>query len=143
MRIGYLVPVVLLTATAVPVMAQGSPPSIDADKFVAMVMQLPGPVDLSFNEHVGRTLGDRVAIAIANQIRLTDLRDPDKSKHVLLLLRYAFAEPELIQSNESRQPGVTLLLLDYMADQSGDESIRRAAQALGSKVRAFKSSLDR
>ncbi|MBZ5725874.1 MAG: hypothetical protein LAP87_12860 [Acidobacteriia bacterium] len=125
-----------VAATAVIAQSANCVRCSDAETLVTTVMAAPTVFDLSFHEHRGRILGDRVAIAIANQLRLSDLRDPEKAKRVLLLLRYAFSEPEFIQTKEDKKPGVTLMLLDLLAEEAPDAGARQTARELASKVRA-------
>jgi hypothetical protein len=102
-----------------------------ADHLVEGVMQLevrlPG---LSSLEHQGRLLGDSVAAAIGPTVRLRDMLDSDKANRVLDLLNFAFAEPDAIQSPEDKKPGVTLILLDYLASFSPDGLVRERASKL-------------
>ena len=107
-----------------------------ADRLVASILHAPNAIDLSFNEHHGRVLGDSVAIAIAKQLRLSDLLDPEKAVRVLLLVSYAFSQSAAIETDEDRRPGVSLVLLDYLAEKAPDLLIRQKAEALAIKVRA-------
>jgi hypothetical protein len=59
-----------------------------------------------------------------------DLLDSTKAERILTLLTYAFRNPELIQAEEDRTPGVTLLLLDHLANYSPDSVIRKRATEL-------------
>ena len=79
-------------------------------------------------------LGDSVAAAVARKVRLADLLDSEKAERVVTLLTYAFRNPELIQAEEDRKPGVTLLLLDHLANYSPDSVVRQRAAALTAKL---------
>jgi hypothetical protein len=133
----------MMSATTIVAQSVGCNECKDAERLVGSVMAAATMVDLSFNEHQGRVLGDRVAIAIAQQFRLNDLRDTENGRRVLLLLGYAFADPASIQADDAKRPGVTLLLLDYLAERSPDVSIQRTAQELANKVKSWQRNPDR
>ncbi len=130
-------------AVTIAVKAQTTPPVPDTqvDFLVDSVMQMPGFMDIGFNEQLGRVMGDRLAVAISKKMRLADLRNPDKAKRVLLLLRYAFADPTFIQVETDKNPGTALLLLDFVEAECPDPALRQRARDLITKIEALKSSL--
>jgi len=97
-------------------------------------MQLPTRIGVSFLEHQGRILGDAVAGAIARRLRMADLLDSENASRVLDLAGYAFEEPSFIQAAEDKKPGVTLLLLDHLANYSPDSSVRQRASDMITEV---------
>ena len=134
---------IMAIAATIAATAQTSPPVPDAEvnALVDSVLQLPFYMDIGFNEHLGSLLGDRLAVAISKKVRLADLRTPEKAKRVLLLLRYAFANPTFVQSEADRNPSTTLLLLDFLEDQCPDPALRQRARELIIRIEALKSSL--
>jgi hypothetical protein len=116
-------------------------PDAQVDGLVDSVLQGPSYIDVGFNEHFGSLLGDRLAVAISKRVRLADLRISDKANRVLLLLRYAFANPKSIQVETDGNPGTTLLLLDFIEDQCPDPAVKLRARELTVRIEALKSSL--
>jgi hypothetical protein len=113
--------------------AQTGPPNraADADDLVERVMQPPMRMaGLSFSVKQGRALGDSVAAAIARRLRLEDLANSETAVRVLDLLEIAFYDPKFIQSPEDKKPGMTLILLDYLAGFSPDGLVRERASKL-------------
>jgi hypothetical protein len=134
--------VVLCFAAALNVIAQIESGSIVSDAqvqvFVESELGNPVLIDTGFKQHFACLLGDRLAVAISKKVRLLDLRDPEKGRRILLLLRYAFATPSFIQAEADRAPGTTLLLLDLLEDQSSDPTVRLAAASLAHRIEALK-----
>jgi hypothetical protein len=91
-------------------------------------------VGVSIYEKQARVLGDCVAEALAGNLRLKDIQNPETGAAVVKLLGHAFSAPSLIQVAEHRQPRVALLLLDILADQSPDAATRLAARDLVQKL---------
>jgi hypothetical protein len=132
----WIAALAILATAPFAVTAQEAPRSRAeiADNFVQSVFAMPMGLWLSFTEHQGRLLGDSVAAAVARQLRLVELLDSEKANRVLNALSYAFEEPQFIQVDEDRKPGVTLLLLDHLANYSPDSVVRERAAALTAKI---------
>ena len=105
-----------------------------ADSLVEQVMQFPVGFSLGFWDQLGRLLGDSVAGAVARRLRLAELLNSDTAIRVLGLLESAFQEPSFIRADEDKKPGVTLLLLDHLANFSPDAAVRESATQLIGKL---------
>jgi hypothetical protein len=91
-------------------------------------------VGISTYEKQARLLGDCVAQALASNLRLKDMQNPETGAAMVKLLSHAFSVPSLIRVAEGRQPRVALLLLDILADQSPDAATRLSARDLTLKL---------
>jgi hypothetical protein len=67
-------------------------------------------------------LGDRAAIAVLKILEPAELRDPGRIKASLQIVRQAFAQPQLIDSQFDKEPKVILFLLQYMKTARLDTS---------------------
>ena len=74
-------------------------------------------------------LGDRVSVSILKIVEPDELKDPQKVKTCLLLIREAFAQPQFISLDADKDPRVTLFLIDYwkqnVPDPEVQDNIRR------------------
>lgn len=102
--------------------SQPASPRSDAEQTVAILLAdngrapIPGFVETSVNR-----LGDGAALGIIQYLGERKERvseDPSSSEEVrrmLLIIRMAFAAPNIIQSDENRYPRATLVLLKYLS----------------------------
>src|SRR6266700_4513698 len=131
----------VLTASALSIASNAqthSPvPEAQVDGLVDSVLKNPVSIDTGFNQHFGGGLGDRLAVAISKRVRLADLRNPDKAKRVLMLLRYAFSAPSFIQNEADKYPGATLLLLDLIENQCPDATVQLSARESITRIEAL------
>ena len=65
-------------------------------------------------------LGDRVSVSILKILEPADLKDPEKVKSCLIVIRDAFAQPEMISAEADRDPKVTIFVLSYWRSQLTD-----------------------
>jgi hypothetical protein len=112
------------------VQTSGTDRSSMARQLIRQALELPPSLNLGFNQQKARILGDSVAVAVMQSMRLKDFEDAGNRERVMRLLEQAFSEPLMITDPGDRQPGATLFLLDYLARQAGTESIGDQARAL-------------
>jgi hypothetical protein len=89
---------------------------------------------VSFTEHQARGLGDCVAVALARDLRLSDMQKPALGGSVVALLELAFKEPSHIAMEQNKQARATLLLLDLVAEHAPDGATRLRAQDLAGRL---------
>jgi hypothetical protein len=70
-------------------------------------------------------LGDRAAIALIRVLEDSDLKNPQKVKRVLQVIRVAFLHPNLITSEEDKKPKFTLLFLEHVGSEVKDSALKR------------------
>ena len=109
-----------------------------AVELVNATMRLPPGTGLSFYTQQARTLGDQVAIAICKSMTVTDLRDAGNGQRVLKLVRDAFSDTEFITAAEDKNPGVTLILLQELAQQSAEPGLQRQARELATSLQSLR-----
>lgn len=73
-------------------------------------------------------LGDRVSIALLKILNPPDLKDPEKVKGFLPIIRDSFAFPEAISVESDKRPRITLFLLDYLRKNLSDAQAQRFIQ---------------
>jgi hypothetical protein len=112
--------------------------SARAVDLVSRTMRLPPGTGLSFYTQQARILGDQVAIAICKSMTVTDLMDPGNGQRVLMLVRDAFSDTEFITAAEDKNPGVSLLLLHELVQQSAEPGLRRQARELATSLQSLR-----
>ncbi len=81
---------------------------------VKSLLQHPAQMGAGFSEKQVNRLGDRVSIALIKILGDDALRNPEKIKTILPLIRSSFLYPDLISIAEDRKPKVTLFLLRHL-----------------------------
>ena len=69
-------------------------------------------------------MGDRVSVSILKILELADLKDAQKARSCLPIIRDAFTQPELISLEVDRDPKVTLFLLNYFRTEISDPQLQ-------------------
>jgi hypothetical protein len=110
-----------------------------ASQLVSVVMRLPEGSHISFYEKAAQLLGDSVAIAVAKAVSPPDLDKVENARRIITVLGDAYSAPALIIAKEDRNPGVTLYLLNYLAEHSVDSLVRQQANELTVKIAALSS----
>jgi len=110
-----------------------------AKELVQQVFQMPAGFNLGFHEQAARILGDHVAVAVMQSIRLKDLYDAGNRERVTLLLEQAFSDPSMIVDPGGRVPAATLFLLDCLAQHDENGALAARLRKLMSKLEAAKS----
>lgn len=90
----------------------------------------PGWSEASMNR-----MGDRAAISVLKVLRADDLSNPDTAHRVLLLLKNAFAKPQIVETEEDRTPEVTNLLLGYLQHLSKDAALQAEIKATSDYIK--------
>lgn len=74
-------------------------------------------------------LGDGVSVALLKLLDDSDLKNPEKVRDLLPIIRDAFSQPELIAIEADKKPSVTIFLLNYVRrnipDPEGQSEIQR------------------
>jgi hypothetical protein len=78
-----------------------------------------------FSEKQVNRLGDRVSIALIKILNEQDMRNPQKIREILPLIRTAFLAPQIIAAPEDKKPAVTLLLLNYLETNVQDGLLKK------------------
>lgn len=92
---------------------------------VKNLLQQPQGVSTGFSEKQLDRLGDRISIALIKILSEQDLKDPERIRRVLPLIRNAFAAPSVVPVAEDREPKVTMLLLKYWLNEVADSSLKQ------------------
>jgi hypothetical protein len=69
-------------------------------------------------EKVLNRAGDSAAIAVIRTVSFEDTVSPKRAEQILLILKLAFAAPQLIAASNDRRPTAALLLLDRLKHSS-------------------------
>jgi len=135
----------LLILAAVTCTGQGQSQQVVLDRpkmakeLVQRVFEMPAGFNLGFHEQAARILGESVAVAVMQSVRLKDLDDSGNRERVTLLLEQAFSEPWMIVDPGDRFPGATLFLLDCLAQLDENGALAARLRKLTSKLDAAKS----
>ena len=81
-------------------------------------------VSFSFTEKLLNRLGDRVTIALLKTVDNQDLRNPEKLRQILRLVRQSFSSSHLIAVAEDKKPKVTLFFLTCLERETEDPRLR-------------------
>lgn len=84
----------------------------DVQGAVSRLLSFPGYT--GWDDKILSRSGDLAAIAIIRSISLQEMNSPEKARQVLLILRMAFAAPQIIVGCKNRRPTATMLLLDEL-----------------------------
>jgi hypothetical protein len=127
MRTTVLICCVLVTF-AISLSAQ----SEDADPYSirvvkdALAMRSGGQIVIRSwsQKHLSR-LGDSVSIALLKILEGSDLKNPEKVRDLLPIVRDSFSQPQFISIEADRKPKVTLFLLDHLRQNIADAQVQR------------------
>ncbi len=70
-------------------------------------------------------MGDGVAVGLIKIVGWDGMKDPERVKQLLPILLKGFSQPRFIVKEDDKNPAVTLLLLDYLKQNSTDGDVRR------------------
>ena len=87
-------------------------------------LRLPAGISLSVLEKQLNRLGDGTAVALLKVLDQAELKDPEKIKRLLPLVRESFEAPQIIVVEEDRKPKVTLFFLRYLRDEVEATDVR-------------------
>jgi hypothetical protein len=73
-------------------------------------------------------LGDGVSVALLKILDDSDLKNPEKVRDLLPIIRDAFSRPESIAIEADRKPRVTLFLLNYIRQNISDSEAQSEVQ---------------
>ncbi len=79
---------------------------------VSRLLSFPGYT--GWDEKIQNRSGDLAAIAVMKAFPNAEIDSPEKMRQSLLILRMAFANPELITGCGNRAPTASMLLLDHL-----------------------------
>lgn len=129
---------IAVAALLLATMSSGILGSGDEDystKVVQSLLAMPAGISAGFSEKQLHRLGDRLAIAIIKLHDPEELKDPEKVRRFLPLLKGAFAHPDLIQRALDKEPQVTLILLVYLSRETPDPELQLEAAQLARTLR--------
>jgi hypothetical protein len=86
----------------------------------AVLRLLSYPTYTVSDEKILNRAGDMAALAVIRSISIEDLNSAEKARQVLLILKLAFAAPQLIVADADRRPNAAMLLLDYLSKTKYD-----------------------
>jgi hypothetical protein len=92
---------------------------------VQSLLQYPVQQGTGFSEKQVNRLGDRVSIALIKILSEQEMRNPQKIREILPLIRTAFLAPQIITAPEDKKPAVTLLLLSYLESTVQDGILKK------------------
>ena len=126
--------VISLLLTMVPVIADEKPDGQDPYSIPLVSAELKMNAEgrrviHSWSQKRLVQLGDRVSVTILKILEPAELKDPQKVKSCLIVIRQAFAQPQMISVDADKDPRVTLFLLDYWKSQIADPEAQREIQS--------------
>ena len=68
-------------------------------------------------------MGDGVAVGLIKIVGWDGMRDPERVKQLLPILLKGFSQPRFIVKEDDKKPAVTLLLLDYLKQNTTDGDV--------------------
>jgi hypothetical protein len=86
----------------------------------AVLRLLSYPAYTGSDEKVLNRAGDMAALAVIRSVSMEDLNSPEKARQILLILKLAFAAPQLIAANTDRRPTAAMLLIDHLCKANCD-----------------------
>jgi len=72
------------------------------------------PAYTGWDEKILNRAGDMAAVAVVRSVSIEDMKSPERTRQILLILTLAFATPQLITTDSDRRPTAAMLLLDYV-----------------------------
>ena len=91
---------------------------------VKNLLQQPEGFSTGFSDKQLDRLGDRISIALIKIFSEQELKDPQRIRKVLPLIRQAFNAPNVISVAEDKSPKVTMLLLRFWLSEVADTSLK-------------------
>jgi hypothetical protein len=82
----------------------------------------------SWSQRILVQLGDRAAVSILKILEPAEVKDPEKIKASLFIIRQAFAAPQSISLEVDKDPRVTLFLLEYWKQNINDPKTQDEVQ---------------
>jgi|SRR6266852_9298808 len=70
-------------------------------------------------------MGDGVAVGLIKIVGWDGMKDPERVKQLLPILLKGFSQPRFIVKEDDKNPAVTLLLLDYLKQNTTDGNVRK------------------
>jgi len=68
-------------------------------------------------------MGDGVAVGLIKIVGWDGMKDPERVKQLLPMLLKGFSQPRFIVKEDDKSPAVTLLLLDYLKQNTTDRNL--------------------
>jgi len=96
---------------------------------VKRALTAPASFSPGWSEASMNRMGDRAAMSVLKVLRADDLANPETVRRVLVLLKDAFAKPQIVETVEDRTPQVTNLLLAYLQQLSKDAALQAEIKA--------------
>jgi hypothetical protein len=92
----------------------------------ALAMRSEGrTVIISVTQKQLARLGDGVSVAMLKILDQHELRDAQKVRDILPIIRDSFAEPQFIAVEADRKPKVTVFLLNYLLHNVSDTQVQQ------------------
>ena len=126
MRICFLIPCVLgiiLSSAMTQTAAAQNDETYDIP-LIKGLLQHPEGLGWSLYDKQLDRLGDRVSIALLKALGEEELKNPQKIRTSLLLIRKSFSFPTLISITEDKKPKVTLFLLKHWEGEAKDPELK-------------------
>ena len=80
----------------------------------AVTSLLSQPSYTGWDEKILSRAGDMAAIAVIRAVPLGDMDSPERARQILLILKFAFAAPQIITASSNRRPTAAMLLLNHL-----------------------------
>ena len=80
-------------------------------------------VNTSFGGKRLARMGDGVAVGLIKIVGWDGMKDPERVKELLPIILKGFSEPRFIVKEDDKNPAVTLLLLDYLKQNTTDRNL--------------------
>ncbi len=120
--LGAIFTVLMLAAVVGDESEKPDPYSLHILRF-ELKMQAGPKISTSFGQKYLARMGDGVAVGLIKIVGWDGMKDPERVKELLPIILKGFSEPRFIVKEDDKNPAVTLLLLDYLKQNTTDRNL--------------------
>ncbi len=123
--LGAILTVLMLAVVVGDGPAKPDPYSLSVLRFELKMQSTGLRVNTTWGDKYLARMGDGVAVGLIKIVGWDGMKDPERVKQLLPILLKGFSQPRFIVKEDDKNPAVTLLLLDYLKQNTTDGNVRK------------------